>query len=620
MKTLTGYMPEPIEPAVHNPALVHGPARRASQRWRQFILGMAFCVGVGVACTRDAAAQSMSGAALPQSTGSTAPGGQDQAVPTRFKVKFVTKDVVYLEGGREAGLAEGQRLTIRKDGLANLTDEDSGSAEVRIISVASTSAAAEILSSNLDVSPGDIAFLSSEDVLKLKLLSASKETRKYPQLVTFTEGDPMDEEVREYLPRPPLPEVNRVRGRAGFEYGSISTPGSAGMDSSQFGLVLRMDMTRIGGSYWNLSGYYRGRFTSQASAGQATLTDLINRTYHLSLSYNNPASHWTAGFGRLYLPWASSLGTIDGGYLGRQYGKFTFGIFGGSAPDPTSWNYAPNRQMGGSFFNVEGGGFESFRYMTTFGVALTRVDWHPDRQFGFFETGIFYRHYLSIYHGMEVDFLRGDASASSLDAASGSTASPLAKGVVVSRDYLTVRYQPHRIISFDVTENYFRNIPTFDERLIASGLLDKALFQGLSGGIRLDLPLRISPYASIGRSHSDSDGRNSWNKMFGIAWGNILRTGIRTDMRYSKFDSSFGSGSYKTLMLSRQIGEKARFDIQGGQQDLQSTFTNDGRARWVTGTFDWLLGRHYFLGASFTVYRSATQNYNQRSINLGYRF
>ncbi len=592
MKILTGYMTEPPVPAVQNSASGHGPAQLASQRWRPFILGMALCVGVGAACTRDAAAQAIPDTALPQSTGSAAPGGQDQAVPTRFRVKFVTQDVVYLEGGREAGLAEGQRLTIRKDGSANLTDEDSGSAEVRVISVASTSAAAEILSANLDVAPGDIAFLSSEDVLKLKLLAASKDTRKYPQLVTFTEGDPMDEEVREYLPRPPLPEVNRVRGRAGFEYGSISTPGSAGMDSSQFGLVLRMDMTRIGGSYWNLSGYYRGRFTSQASAGQATLTDLINRTYHLSLSYNNPASHWTAGFGRLYLPWASSLGTIDGGYLGRHYGQFTFGIFGGSAPDPTSWNYAPNRQMGGSFVNVEGGSFESFRYMTTFGVALTRVDWHPDRQFGFFETGIFYRHYLSIYHGMEVDLLRGDASAGSLDAASGSTASPLAKGLVVSRDYLTVRYQPHRIISFDVTENYFRNIPTFDERLIASGLLDKALFQGLSGGIRLDLPLRISPYASIGRSHNDSDGRNSWNKMLGITWGNILRTGIRTDMRYSKFDSSFGSGSYKTLMLSRQIGEKVRFDIQGGQQDLQSTFTYDGRARWVTGTFDWLLGRH----------------------------
>ncbi len=620
MRILTGYLDKPDVQAVQNAASARALTRHAAKSWRLFISGMALCVGMGAAGTGNANAQAGQDVVTKQSKDTTAPAGQNQAISTKFRVKFVTQDVVYLEGGREAGLAEGQRLTIKRDDPANPTNENPGTAEVRIVSVASTSAAAEILSANLDVRPGDTAYLSEEDVFKLKLLVDSKETRKYPQVVTFTEGDPMDEEVREYLPKPPLPEVNRIRGRIGFEYNSISTPGSAGMNSSQLGFVLRTDMTRIGGSYWSLSGYYRGRFTSQTPAGQATLTDLINRTYHLGLSYNNPASHWTAGFGRLYLPWASSLGTIDGGYLGRHYGKVTFGIFGGSAPDPTSWRYAPNRQMGGSFFNIEGGSFESFRYMTTFGVALTRVDWHPDRRFGFCETGVFFKRYLSIYHGIEADLLRGDASASSQSPAPEGTASPPAKGPVVSRDYLTVRIQPHRIISFDVTENYFRNIPTFDARLIASGLLDKVLFQGLSGGVGLELPGRISPYASIGRSHSDEDGRNSWNKMFGISWGNILRTGIRTDLRYSKFDSSFGSGAYKTLMLSRQIGERIRFDIQAGQQDLRSTISNESRARWLTGTFDWFLGRHYFLGAGFTMYRSTTQDYRQRSINLGYRF
>ncbi len=575
---------------------------------------------MGAACARDAVAQAGKDAGTQQGKDALAAGVPNQTIPTKFRVKFVTQDVVYLEGGREAGLEEGQRLTIKREDQDSPTNENPNTTDIRIISVASTSAAAEILSGNLEVHPGDTAYLSKEDVYKLKLLANSKETRKYPQVVTFTEGDPMDEEVREHVPKPPLPEVNRIRGRIGLEYNSIDTPGSAGMTSSQFGMVVRTDMTQIGGSYWNLSGYYRGRFRSQTSSGQATLTDLMNRTYHLSLSYNNPASHWTAGFGRLYLPWASSLGTIDGGYVGRHYGKITFGVFGGSAPDPTSWRYAPNRQMGGSFFNVEGGSFESFHYMTTFGVALTRVDWHPDRQFGFSETGFFYKHYLSIYHGIEMDLLRGDASASGQSSASAGTGSGPAKGVVVSRDYLTVRIQPHRIVSFDVTENYFRNIPTFDARLIASGLLDKVLFQGLSGGFRLELPGRISPYASIGRSHSDGDGRNSWNEMYGISWGNVLRTGIRTDFRYSRFDSSFGSGSYKTLMISRQIGEKVRFDVQAGQQDLLSTISNESRTRWLTGTFDWFLGRHFFLGAGFTTYRSTTQDYNQRSVNLGYRY
>ena len=545
---------------------------------------------------------------------------QDSRVQTKFRVKYVADGAVYLEGGREAGLAEGQRLTLQRDASDDPAQESKGTAEIRIVSVASSSAVAEILSSNLDLRPGDSAYLSAEDVQKLQILRASKESRKYPQVITFTEGDPMDEEVREYLPRPPLPEVNHIRGRFGFEYNSITAPGSGGLSSSQFGFILRADMTRLGGSYWNLSGYYRGRLTAQTPTDQQTLTDLVNRTYHLSLTYNNPESHWVAGFGRFYLPWASSLNTIDGGYLGRHYGKITYGVFGGSAPDPTSWNYAPNRQLGGGFFNVEGGSFDSFRYTSTWGIAISRVDWHPDRQFGFWESGFFYKRYLSVYHDVEADLLLGNQSVSNGSNGTNSSTAFSDKGLALSRDFLTVRYQPYRVISFDLTENYFRNIPTFDARLIATGLLDKVLFQGLSGGVRLELPFHISPYASIGRSHGGGDEKNSWNKMYGLTLGSLWRTGIRADLRYSQFDSSFGSGTYRTLMLSRQLGESFRFDVQGGQQNLVSTFTNENRVRWVTSTLDWFLSRHYFLGGGLTIYRGHSQSYNQWFVNLGYRF
>jgi len=47
------------------------------------------------------------------------------------------------------------------------------------------------------------------------------------------------------------------------------------------------------------------------------------------MNYDNPDSHWVAGFGRMYLPWAVSLDTIDGGYVGRRLGRgATVGVFG----------------------------------------------------------------------------------------------------------------------------------------------------------------------------------------------------------------------------------------------------------------------------------------------------
>lgn len=68
----------------------------------------------------------------------------------------------------------------------------------------------------------------------------------HPAVVSFSDGDTLDEEAREEVPRPPLPSVNRARGRIGLDY--ITTT-SQGMTSSNVGVAFRGDITRIGGTY-----------------------------------------------------------------------------------------------------------------------------------------------------------------------------------------------------------------------------------------------------------------------------------------------------------------------------------------------------------------------------------
>jgi hypothetical protein len=62
------------------------------------------------------------------------------------------------------------------------------------------------------------------------------------------------------------------------------------------------------------------------------------------------------------------------------------------------------------------------------------------------------------------------------------------------------------------------------------------------------------------------------------------------------------------------------FEIQAGQQSVNSAFTSQSRARFVNGSMDWNIGAHYFLGFGATVYRGQAQHYNQYFFNLGYRF
>ncbi|MFN8006696.1 MAG: hypothetical protein U0V70_06700 [Terriglobia bacterium] len=526
-----------------------------------------------------------------------------------FRVKYVAADAVYLDSGLEAGLKEGMKLTVKRLLPGEPTMAARVVGEVVVTSLATSSAVCSIESSVLPFQRGDMAFLSQQDAETVHAQNTAT-GRKYAQVVTFTEGDPLDEELRESVPRPPLPEVNRIRGRIGFEQSTIWDRGSGGGHSLQEGLVLRADMTRIGGTYWNFTGYWRGRINSRNQGlQQQTLTDLLNRTYQIGFQYNNPQSRYAMGIGRLYLPWASSLSTIDGGYFGARLGKkTTVGFFAGSTPDPTAWNYNPDRQIAGTFVNFEGGSFEGLRYTSTTGIALTRVQFRPEREYAFFENALFFKQYISVYNNVEIDRLTLGRFGS------------LQSGPVLSRNFLTVRFQPFRRIAFDLNQNYFRNIPTFDTRLIGIGLLDRYLFQGLSGGFRLDLPYRVSLYTNLGGSKRDTDARTSLNQMYGVTLNRVWRTGVRADFRFSQFDSSFGKGSYEAISISRDVTDKLRLELQGGKQSLQSPFTQQTDTLWFNGTIDYFIGSHYFLGGGYMIYRGKIQDYDQSFINLGYRF
>jgi hypothetical protein len=200
------------------------------------------------------------------------------------------------------------------------------------------------------------------------------------------------------------------------------------------------------------------------------------------------------------------------------------------------------------------------------------------------------------------------------------TLQPTASGTGVDRSFLTVRFEPAKLVSFDVNDNYFRSFPTFDPRLLGSGLLDKYLFQGPSFGARVNLPYRSSLYVTAGKSSGTGDPKGSWNQMYGFVMSDIRHTGIRADVHYSHFDSSFGKGDYQSASLSRDVREALRLSVQAGQQNYMSLFTAQTRARFASGSLDWTFAAHYFLSGGVTVYRGQTQNYDQVFFTMGYRF
>ena len=532
---------------------------------------------------------------------------------TTFRVKYVAAGAAYLDGGRGAGLAEGMKLVVRETPTGSVVAAASGKednivAELEVTSVADASAVTDVHTPKRDIKAGDLAYLSAQDEQELVSQNTLSATRKYPTVISFTEGDTLDEEARVQVPRPPMPSVNRARGRIGFDYMGTQFRGATGGSNTSLGLVARLDMTRIGGTYWNANGYWRGSLTANSYSGTNTLQDLINRTYHIGMTYDNPNSPWVAGFGRMYLPWATSLDTIDGGYFGRRMGHgSTLGMFLGSTPDPTSWSYAPNRRIGGVFVNFEGGSYDDFRYTSTSGVGVSTLGWKIDRPFIFFENAIYYKRYVSIYDSLQADSPVGYTAGGS-------------PGAGIGRNFLTVRYQPHERIEFDGNYSYFRDLPAFDPTLVGTSLLDKYLFQGFSGGVRLEVLKQVWVYTNLGRSSTSSDTKSSLNQLYGITFGRLPWVGIRADGHYARFNSSFGNGSYESISLSRSLSENFRLELLGGKQDFASALSSNTNSKFVTSNLEMNVGSHYFMQGGFTVSRGVSQDYDQWLFTLGYRF
>src|SRR5262249_46656266 len=152
---------------------------------------------------------------------------------------------------------------------------------------------------------------------------------------------------------------------------------------------------------------------------------------------------------------------------------------GGTTPDPSSWNYNPNRKEGGAFFAIERGSYEGIHLLSTTGVAISTIGWTAERQFAFTENTFSYHRLFNVFASLQVDAPHDYTAANPTDP----TTSVVTHYGGIDRSYVTVRFQPLNRLALDLSHSYFRGVPTFDPALIGTGLLDKYLFQGLSGGV-----------------------------------------------------------------------------------------------------------------------------------------
>ena len=228
----------------------------------RFVLIFALLLGVVASTTPAAQYAQTQSVPAPASASAPAPA----PAKTIFHVKYISEGTVYLDAGHNSGLEEGMILhLVHADPSGGTTEAvrfegQEPIADARVFSVADASSAAEVVKSREDLVVGDIAYLDTESVHAREDKVNAAESENYPVVVTFSYGDPLDEEIRATTveAKNATPVENQMRGRIGLNYGTLTEPGGVG--SRQIGLMIEADMSRIGGTHWNFHGLLAWKF------------------------------------------------------------------------------------------------------------------------------------------------------------------------------------------------------------------------------------------------------------------------------------------------------------------------------------------------------------------------
>ena len=201
-------------------------------------------------------------------------------------MKYVAEGVAYLEGGRAQGLKEGMKLEVIDKNVPATQGDSANAADPRVVAeldvsaVADTSSVTDIHTPKRPVKVGDLAYLSTGDTEAMVQQRALSPTRQYPAVISFTEGDTLDEEARDVIPRPPLPSVNRARGRIGFDTMETISHGASNITQHR-----------------RRSSFPRGYYAHRGNILESKW--LLARTHHQGIR-SQPTD--TAGSGQPHLP------------------------------------------------------------------------------------------------------------------------------------------------------------------------------------------------------------------------------------------------------------------------------------------------------------------------------
>ncbi len=518
-------------------------------------------------------------------------GLQGNATETEIRIRYLTSELVYLDYGKDMGLAPGDELLVKVGGREK--------ARLRVTQVASKSAACEILEKSEDLAVGDPVLLVKKAEPE-KTEEAAGEIaptlRKRERPVTRTGPLPPDR---------PRKRDDVLRGSVSFQYFGFNDESGNGRDFDQPGLRLNLRGRNFLGDGYHFRVKTRARYQSADEPGDGSSDDSEwrNRIYEASLTFDRENARWHYRVGRILSDKFSGVGYIDGGLLALNPASHSqVGVFAGTRPEWQHSEPSTDLQKYGAYYFFQKGDYADRRFESTLAVAGEYHGGTVSREFAYIRNRYTRAGRFVLYQSAELEINRDWRRDK---AGSGTELTNLH-----AYGRFNLNPKANLTLSFDDRKQYY----TYDLRNRDDRYFDHLSRRGWRANMRFKFTPHINFNGSYGlRTREGSDEETS-TYMANIFVRNFPGKHWSGNLRVNGFENPLSRGTSGSLGLSYRLGNKGNtLGLSYSNYDYEFLSTgSDRHSEWWRFESYMALARRFFWSNQI--------EYNLGDDAEGYRF
>jgi len=503
------------------------------------------------------------------------------------KISYISKDNVYVDKGKNAGLTVGDTLIVKRDG-ENI-------ASLKILYTANHSSSCEIVNFKENVRVGDVA--------ECKILPDTKNLA-LPSVVAAKE-EAINQKKKTSKP------FARISGGLSLQWFHFEDQSENNLHFDQPTLRFDLKAKELWGKKYNFIIKMRLRKNQRARSYSKNIPEAEwrNRIYTFYFSYEDINSPINFRIGRILSPNLRGVGYLDGGQIQHNINRdLSWGIYGGLQ---SSWQFETTQDSlhkYGAYISYTRGNSGSNKFSGTLAYNAMYHGSTVSRQ-NFYLQSNFSSNNLYIFQSMEVDVNTSWRREKE------------ARDISFTSFYLSAKYKFSKTLrtglSYDNRKNFYR----YETREMTEDLFDLAFRHGLNADLLLALPKDYSTSLRIGIKKREDDSETTYIGRLTLKKNNIFYKYWKLNLNINGYTNYYTEGWIPSIYISKQFTAGHYLSLSSGMNNYIVKLDGQNRDRyWIrlNGHFQ-LFGNMYLSGFYSQEWGDDFVGYRVLA-EIGYRF